>query len=239
MEAYCIQCKSKRTMVNSTIVTMTNGKKATRGECSVCGKEMFHIESGDDPMAQLRSQYGQQTKPPGYWFSVSCFIFIAILVVWWLVSSIHQTSVTQPHVEDYAVRPTKAAKIISPAHKPVVSHSSAKAKHSTAHEKSYHGYVDDPDYQQFRDLMDDEQKIPKAIRIHHQYPEWPIAVCAGIAEGIVITGMSETQARLAWGAPTHIEKTTTEYSTIEIWQYGKYGERSLTFEDGSLSMYQE
>ena len=43
MEAYCVKCKSKRSMKDEKKVTMKNGKPATQGICTVCGTKMFKI----------------------------------------------------------------------------------------------------------------------------------------------------------------------------------------------------
>lgn len=43
MEAYCVKCKAKKTMVNPTAITMKNGKPATTGTCPTCGTKMFKI----------------------------------------------------------------------------------------------------------------------------------------------------------------------------------------------------
>lgn len=43
MEAYCVKCKSKRSMKDEKKVTMKNGKPATQGICSICGTKMFKI----------------------------------------------------------------------------------------------------------------------------------------------------------------------------------------------------
>jgi hypothetical protein len=45
MEAYCVKCKSKRSMKDDKKVTMKNGKPATQGICTVCGTKMFKIGS--------------------------------------------------------------------------------------------------------------------------------------------------------------------------------------------------
>jgi len=42
-EAYCVKCRTKRTMKNEEAVTMKNGKPATKGECPECGTKMFKI----------------------------------------------------------------------------------------------------------------------------------------------------------------------------------------------------
>ena len=43
MEAYCVKCKAKHTMVDPQPVVMKNGKPATTGTCSACGTKMFKI----------------------------------------------------------------------------------------------------------------------------------------------------------------------------------------------------
>ena len=42
-EAYCVKCKSKRTMSNAAEVTMKNGRKAMKGSCPTCSTEMRRI----------------------------------------------------------------------------------------------------------------------------------------------------------------------------------------------------
>jgi len=37
VEAYCVKCKAKRTMVDTKQVTLKNGRPAIRGKCPVCG----------------------------------------------------------------------------------------------------------------------------------------------------------------------------------------------------------
>ena len=46
LDAYCMKCKTTRTMRNPTQVTMKNGRPATQGTCPVCGTKMFKIGSG-------------------------------------------------------------------------------------------------------------------------------------------------------------------------------------------------
>lgn len=43
IQAYCVKCRSKKDVKNPKPVTMKNGKKATSGECPVCGTKMFRI----------------------------------------------------------------------------------------------------------------------------------------------------------------------------------------------------
>jgi Zn finger protein HypA/HybF involved in hydrogenase expression len=43
VEAYCVKCKSKRTMKDANEVTMANGRKAMKGQCPTCGTGMFKI----------------------------------------------------------------------------------------------------------------------------------------------------------------------------------------------------
>jgi len=43
MEAYCVKCRQKRLMKNSTAVTMKNGRPAFKGNCDTCDTKMFRI----------------------------------------------------------------------------------------------------------------------------------------------------------------------------------------------------
>lgn len=43
MEAYCVKCKSKKTVKSPEQITMKNGKPAVTGTCSDCGTKMFKI----------------------------------------------------------------------------------------------------------------------------------------------------------------------------------------------------
>ncbi len=43
MQAWCMKCRKKREMNGENIVRMKNGRKATKGSCSVCGTKMFRI----------------------------------------------------------------------------------------------------------------------------------------------------------------------------------------------------
>ena len=42
-EAYCVKCKTKRAMKNTSKVTMKNGRQALKGTCSNCGTGMYKI----------------------------------------------------------------------------------------------------------------------------------------------------------------------------------------------------
>jgi len=46
MQVYCAKCRIKREMKDPVVVTMNNGKPATRGVCPVCGTKMFRIGKG-------------------------------------------------------------------------------------------------------------------------------------------------------------------------------------------------
>ena len=41
--AYCVRCKEKREIKDSTQVTMKNGKPALQGVCTVCGVRAMRI----------------------------------------------------------------------------------------------------------------------------------------------------------------------------------------------------
>ncbi|MEM0085258.1 MAG: DUF5679 domain-containing protein [Candidatus Methanomethylicia archaeon] len=43
VEAYCVKCKAKRTIVDTEQVTLKNGRPAIRGKCSVCGTTLYRI----------------------------------------------------------------------------------------------------------------------------------------------------------------------------------------------------
>jgi len=43
IEAYCVKCKKKVTMLNAQKVVMKNGRPATRGMCPVCGTGLYRI----------------------------------------------------------------------------------------------------------------------------------------------------------------------------------------------------
>ena len=42
-EAYCVKCKAKREMKDSSEVVMKNQRKALKGTCPTCGTGMFKI----------------------------------------------------------------------------------------------------------------------------------------------------------------------------------------------------
>ncbi|MCD6496013.1 MAG: hypothetical protein J7K54_01965 [Candidatus Aenigmarchaeota archaeon] len=43
VEAYCVKCKKKVEIKNPEVVTLKNGKKATKGVCPNCGTKVFRI----------------------------------------------------------------------------------------------------------------------------------------------------------------------------------------------------
>lgn len=55
-EAYCVKCKTKREMKGAHIETLENGRKAAKGECSVCGTKLTRFlpsdaKKGEQPAA--------------------------------------------------------------------------------------------------------------------------------------------------------------------------------------------
>jgi len=46
-EAYCVKCRKKAEMIEVQEVVMSNGKKAARGRCRVCGTGMYKILGKD------------------------------------------------------------------------------------------------------------------------------------------------------------------------------------------------
>lgn len=43
MQAYCMKCRTQREMKDEEVVTMKNGKTASRGLCATCSTKMFKI----------------------------------------------------------------------------------------------------------------------------------------------------------------------------------------------------
>jgi len=43
MDAYCVKCRTKRTMKSVQQVTLKNGRPASQGQCEVCGTKIFRI----------------------------------------------------------------------------------------------------------------------------------------------------------------------------------------------------
>ena len=43
MEAYCMKCKKKQTIMGGTKVKMKNGRYAMKGTCKKCGTKVFRI----------------------------------------------------------------------------------------------------------------------------------------------------------------------------------------------------
>ena len=43
MEGYCVKCKKKREMKDTSEVILKNGRKAAKGKCPDCGTGMFKI----------------------------------------------------------------------------------------------------------------------------------------------------------------------------------------------------
>lgn len=67
------------------------------------------------------------------------------------------------------------------------------------------------------------------------YP-WSDRVWSAIEDQSVFIGMTANQARLAWGTPTSVNRTTTRSGTREQWVYG--GGNYLYFQDGILETIQ-
>ncbi len=42
-QGYCVKCKAKKEMQNSTEIVMKNKRKALKGKCPDCGTGMFKI----------------------------------------------------------------------------------------------------------------------------------------------------------------------------------------------------
>ena len=42
-EGYCVKCKSKREMKDTSEVVMKNGRRAIKGKCTACNTGMYKI----------------------------------------------------------------------------------------------------------------------------------------------------------------------------------------------------
>ena len=42
-EAYCLRCKTNRTVVDPVVHTTANGKQQLRGTCAACGTRVFRF----------------------------------------------------------------------------------------------------------------------------------------------------------------------------------------------------
>ena len=43
MTGYCLKCKERREIQDPRVVTMKNGRAATRGACGECGTTIFRL----------------------------------------------------------------------------------------------------------------------------------------------------------------------------------------------------
>jgi hypothetical protein len=43
LTAYCLKCRSKKDITNSTDITMKNGRPAKQGICGDCGTKVFRV----------------------------------------------------------------------------------------------------------------------------------------------------------------------------------------------------
>jgi len=43
MQVYCLKCRAHRDIKKSESITLKNGRPATRGKCSHCGRTVFRI----------------------------------------------------------------------------------------------------------------------------------------------------------------------------------------------------
>ncbi len=59
-----------------------------------------------------------------------------------------------------------------------------------------------------------------------------------ILDGFVVVGMSENEARSAWGTPRNINSTHSASFSQDQWCYGKYGGSYLYFSGGRLRTIQ-
>ena len=43
MQGYCMKCRTQKEMVDTTVVTMKNGRPATQGRCPACNTKMYRL----------------------------------------------------------------------------------------------------------------------------------------------------------------------------------------------------
>lgn len=55
-EGYCMKCKCKQTMNNTSNVTTKNGREAKKGQCKKCDTNMFVILSKKSGGVQMKSK---------------------------------------------------------------------------------------------------------------------------------------------------------------------------------------
>jgi Domain of unknown function (DUF5679) len=63
MEAYCVKCKTKRTIKDGTIGTTKNNRKIMKGLCSNCGTKMNRFLSNNQQEQQIiKKKRGRKKK---------------------------------------------------------------------------------------------------------------------------------------------------------------------------------
>jgi len=60
-EGYCAKCRARRNMRKVEAVTMSDGRPATRGVCTVCGSKMFKV--GSSKVAGTAPKAGAKAAP--------------------------------------------------------------------------------------------------------------------------------------------------------------------------------
>jgi hypothetical protein len=68
------------------------------------------------------------------------------------------------------------------------------------------------------------------------HPKWSERIWKAIEKGSAIIGMTEEQARMSWGEPDNVNRTTTRRGTSEQWVYGSGS--YLYFTNGILDSIQ-
>lgn len=66
-KAYCVKCRSKRTMDGGKRITMKNGRHAMKGKCNKCDTNMFKITGGmgGSPAKSAGGMGGSPAKSAG------------------------------------------------------------------------------------------------------------------------------------------------------------------------------
>jgi hypothetical protein len=89
---------------------------------------------------------------------------------------------------------------------------------------------------QVRVRKEEERKTKESEARKAKIDQFPIHIQNAINQGSVLIGMTQEQAKLAWGNPNHINRTITKFGVSEQWVYGEHN--YLYFENGVLTVIQ-
>lgn len=67
VKAYCMKCKAKRVVKNPKAITHSNGRKAIKGTCSVCGTTVYRMGTMaglKGPAPDVEGEEEEEETPP-------------------------------------------------------------------------------------------------------------------------------------------------------------------------------